>query len=70
MNIERAVIKEYADKPIKEIADAPVWAIKGVSQSDAVLLDQAFGVKTVRDFANLKYIKWAQAIVSLSEAEV
>ncbi|NEQ34962.1 MAG: hypothetical protein F6K40_01010 [Okeania sp. SIO3I5] len=70
MNIEKAIIKEYADKPIKEIVDAPVWAIKGISQSDAVLLEQAFGVKTVGDFANLKYFKWAQAIVSLSEVEV
>ncbi|MEB3342833.1 hypothetical protein [Okeania sp.] len=70
MNIEKAIIKKYADKPMKEIADSPVWAIKGISESDAILLEGAFGVKTVRDFANLKYFKWAQAIVSLSEVEV
>lgn len=70
MNIEKAILKEYANKSIKEIADAPVWAIKGVSQSDAVDLEKAFGIKTVRDFANLKYVKWAQAIVALSELEV
>jgi hypothetical protein len=69
MNIGKALMKEYESKSFKEIAAAPVTAIAGVSQGDAEHLKAAFGVKTVSDLANLKYVKWAQAIVALAEVE-
>jgi len=69
MNIDNAVDKAYETKSLKEIADSPVDAIQGVSEGDARLLAEAFNVKTVRDFANLKYVKWAQAIVTLADTE-
>ena len=52
-----------------EIAESPVDALQGVSQNDAVKLKEAFGVDTVRELANLKYVRWAQAIVALADAE-
>jgi hypothetical protein len=70
MNIDKFVIKEYEKLTLKEIANAPVYAISGVSEGDAKLLKEAFNVKTVADFANLKYVKWAQAICTLAEGEV
>lgn len=69
MNINKAVDKAYESKSLKEIADAPVSALQGVSEGDAQLLEQAFKVRTVRDLAGLKYVKWAQAIVALAETE-
>jgi hypothetical protein len=69
MNIDKAVMKEYESKSLKEIADAPVSAIAGISEGDAELLKKAFGVTTVRDLATLKYVKWAQAIVTLADTE-
>ncbi len=69
MNIDKALDKAYEKKSLKEIADAPVDALEGVSEGDAELLKKAFNVKTIRDLANLKYVKWAQAIVTLSETE-
>lgn len=69
MNINFAIDKEYEGKPLKELADAPVQIIAGVSASDAEQLKLIFGVKTVRDLANLKYVKWAQAVVTLAEME-
>lgn len=69
MNINKAVDKAYETKSLKEIAGSPVSALQGVSEGDAKLLADAFNVKTVRDFAELKYVKWAQAIVALSETE-
>lgn len=69
MNINKAIDKAYETKSLKEIADAPVDALEGVSAGDAELLQKAFNVKTIRDLANLKYVKWAQAIVTLSETE-
>ena len=47
------------------LADAPVTAL-GLSSSDADALKQALGVKSVRDLADNKYVRRAQAIVSLA----
>ncbi len=69
MNINNAVDKAYETQTLKQIADAPVDALQGVSEADAALLKQAFNVKTVRDLAELKYVKWAQAIVTLAATE-
>lgn len=69
MNINKAVDKAYEGKTLKEIARAPVDALQGVSQGDAVKLKEAFGVDTVRELANLKYVRLAQAIVALADAE-
>ena len=49
MNINKAVDKAYESKTLKEIADAPVDALQGVTAGDAELLLKAFNVKTVRD---------------------
>ena len=69
MNINKCVDKAYEKMTLKEIAKAPVDALQGVSVGDAELLKKAFNVKTVSDFANLKYVKWAQAICILAEGE-
>jgi hypothetical protein len=47
------------------LADAPVTAL-GLSSRDADALGQALGVKTVRDLADSKYVRRAQAIVHLA----
>jgi hypothetical protein len=69
MNIDKCVVKKYEKMKLKEIAAAPVDALQGVSEGDAKLLKEAFNVKTVSDFANLKYVRWAQAICTLAEGE-
>jgi len=47
------------------LADAPVTAL-GLSSSDAAALEQALDVKSVRDLADNKYVRRAQAIVNLA----
>jgi hypothetical protein len=47
------------------LADAPVTAL-GLSNGDADALEQALDVKTVRDLADNKYVRRAQAIVNLA----
>ena len=69
MKIDKAVVKKFEKMSLKEIANAPVWALQGVSEGDAEKLKAAFNVKTVKDLAKLKYVRWAQAIVTLSELE-
>ncbi|MDR0503786.1 MAG: hypothetical protein LBH16_10760 [Treponema sp.] len=67
MEINKILDKAYEKKSFKEVADAPVSALQGVSEGDAVKLKEAFNVKTVKDLANLKYVRWAQAITTLAE---
>ena len=69
MNINKALDKSFETKKFKELVDAPVDALQGVSEKDAQLLKEAFNVKTIKDLATLKYVKWAQAIVTLAETE-
>jgi hypothetical protein len=69
MNLNKALTKAYETKSFKELVDAPVDAIAGISANDAKLLQEAFNVKTIGDLAKLKYVRWAQAIATLAETE-
>ena len=69
MNINKFLDKAYETQPLKDIVNAPVDALQGLSPRHAALLKEAFNVKTVSDLAKLKYVKWAQAICTLAESE-
>jgi len=69
MNINKCVDKAFEKKTLKELVNAPVSALQGVSEGDEELLKKAFKVKTIGDLAKLKYVKWAQAICTLAEGE-
>jgi hypothetical protein len=63
-----AVVKAYAGKTLSEIAEAPVAALKGVSETDAKKLEEAFGILTIRDMAANRLAEWARAIVILADS--
>ncbi|MEM1012449.1 MAG: hypothetical protein AAGI46_09545 [Planctomycetota bacterium] len=69
MNINNAVMKDLETKPLREIIKMPPHAIQGVSEGDSKHLKEAFGVDTVEELANLKYVKIAQALVALAATE-
>ena len=69
MDISKVLDKAYEKKTFKELAASPVSALQGVSEGDADLLKKAFNVKTIKDLAKLKYVRWAQAIMTFSELE-
>lgn len=69
MDMSKVVDSAWQNKSFKEIANAPVNALRGISANDAKLLKQAFRIETVRDLANLKYPKWAEAIATLADEE-
>ena len=50
----------------QNLAEKPVSAISGISNKDAVLLKRAFGIESIRDFAENKYIAIAQTTVSMA----
>jgi hypothetical protein len=69
MTINKALDKAWEGKPFKEIAEAPVSALAGVTEQDAELLAQAFGIETERDMANSKLFKWGRAIVIAADLD-
>lgn len=60
--------KQYEDKDLKDILNAPVSALQGVSDGDADLLQKAFNVKTVGDLGSNKFFRAAQALALLGES--
>jgi hypothetical protein len=69
MNIDSIVDTAYHGKDFRELIEAPVSALCGVSAEDAAAIKQAFGVTTIGQFADLKFVKWAVAIKTLATAE-
>jgi hypothetical protein len=69
VNINNALDKAWEEKSFKEILDAPVSALSGVSDGDAEKLREAFHIKTVRDLATNKHFLRARAILLLADAE-
>ena len=58
--------REFESKEYENLAEKPVSAISGVSKGDAALLKRAFGIDTIRELAENKYVAIAQATVSLA----
>lgn len=68
MNINKAVVKEYETRTLKEISEAPVQALQGIGDQAHELLE-TMGVKTVKELAEFKYCRWAEAIVQAAAFE-
>ncbi len=66
---EEALDKEWEDKSPKEVAEAPVEALAGISPRKAQLLYEALGIRTVRDLAANRLIAFAQLIRALAALE-
>jgi hypothetical protein len=62
---EQQVAKKYARMDFDELADAPLEAL-GLSNQDADGLKQALGIGTVRELAEHRLVRRAQAIVNLA----
>ena len=58
--------KQYEQQEFNDLAEAPVAAIQGLSEGDADALKQALNINTVRDLAENKFVRIAQAVVALS----
>ncbi len=63
---EEALDKEWEDKSPREVAEAPVEALAGISPRKAQLLYEALGIKTVKDLAVNRLIAFAQLIRALA----
>jgi hypothetical protein len=66
-DLSKILDKEYEEKSLADLVDAPVAALAGVSDGDAKLLQEAFNIKTIGDLGRNKFFRTAQAIVQLAE---
>jgi nucleotidyltransferase/DNA polymerase involved in DNA repair len=68
MNVDKAVDKEWEAKTLTEMCDAPTEALEGIAK-DACELLESLGCKTIGDLADLKYCRWAEAMVVAAKYE-
>lgn len=66
-SFEALLDKAYEKKTAKELVDAPVSALAGVSEGDAALLKKAFNIATIGDLAKNKYFVAARQISDIAE---
>jgi predicted RecB family nuclease len=52
--------KEFESSEFEKLREKPVSAISGISESDAALLKKAFGIDTIAELAENKYVQIAQ----------
>jgi hypothetical protein len=69
-DISKFFDKGYEQVPFDELADAPLEAIQGLSENDAKALKDALGIETVRELAEHKFVRIAQAVMALSTVPV
>ncbi len=69
MNVNKALKKTYETQPLKDIANAPVEALEGISDAGAENLKKTLGVRTVRDLATNKFVLRAQGLLHLADCE-
>ena len=65
-DIGKHVDKAYEGKSFDELAGSPVEALEGLSKGDAEALQKAFNIKTIRQLAESKFVRAAQAITLLA----
>ncbi len=58
--------KEFESTEFEELRKKLVSAISGISEGDAVLLKKAFGINTIQELAENKYVMIAQLVTTLS----
>ena len=58
--------KEFESTEFEELRKKPVSAISGISEGDAVLLKTAFGINTIQELAENKYVMIAQLVTTLA----
>ena len=66
-DVSKYLDKAFEGKEFAELAKAPVSALAGVSDADALKLKESLGIVTIEDLATSKYVLWAQAITTLSK---
>ena len=69
MNIDTIINEQFQGKTFRELADAPLSALRGIGELQASALAETLGVKTIGDLASLQIVNYAVAIKALAAGE-
>jgi predicted RecB family nuclease len=69
MNIDSIVNESFQTKCFRELVQAPLTCLCGITEKQAAALEEAFGIKTVAELANLRIVRYARAIKMMAEVE-
>jgi hypothetical protein len=69
MNIDTIINEQFQGKTFRELANAPLSALRGIGELQASALADTLGVKTIGDLASLQIVKYAVAIKALAAGE-
>lgn len=69
MNINTIVNEEFHSKSFRELVDCPLTALCGIGPNQAKALQDAFGVHTIGQLAQLKVVAHAVAIEMMAGVE-
>jgi predicted RecB family nuclease len=58
--------KAFESQEFQNLTTKPVSAISGISETDAALLKKAFGIESIKDLAENKYVSIAQTTVAMA----
>jgi hypothetical protein len=67
IELTKLLDRAYEDLSLDKIVNAPVSALAGVTESEAKMLNEAFGIKTVADLGRNKYFRAAVTLTELAE---
>ncbi|MBB6403370.1 hypothetical protein [Arthrobacter sp. AZCC_0090] len=65
VDLSKALDKAFEDKSLKEILDASPAALAGVTDATAEKLQEALGIKTIRELGSNKFFAVAGVLVAL-----
>ena len=68
VDLAKSLDKAYEDRSLKEVLDASPAALAGVTDKDAELLAEAFGIKTVRQLGENRFLAVAAVLVAVENA--
>jgi hypothetical protein len=66
--VRGAVIKAYEGHTARALAEAPVAALKGISEHRAQALESGLAIHTIREMADLWPVRLARAVIALVDA--
>lgn len=69
MNINDIVNEQFHGKSLRELADSPLTALRAIGVKEAKALQDGFGVTTIRQLAQLKFVTHAVAIEMMASVE-
>ncbi|WP_018177592.1 hypothetical protein [Jongsikchunia kroppenstedtii] len=65
VNLSKALDKDYEDKDLKDVLDAPPSALAGLTPKHDEALKEALNIKTVRELGTNKYFAVAGVLAAL-----